>query len=138
MTVAENIFTEKYGLTRTHSEVLYSAKIVKPGNTLDLGCGNGRNSLWLAANGYDVTAWDKNPMSIDTIERIKAAEGIENLQTAIKDLNRIITVREQMLYWSYLMEPGHPKPSQQRRLSVPGRVQRAAEPLLYPDGRNHQ
>jgi len=26
MTVAENIFTEKYGLTRTHSEVLYSAK----------------------------------------------------------------------------------------------------------------
>ena len=89
MTVAENIFTEKYGLTRTHSEVLYSAKIVKPGNTLDLGCGNGRNSLWLAANGYDVTAWDKNPMSIDTIERIKAAEGIENLQTAIKDLNSL-------------------------------------------------
>lgn len=29
MTVDENYFTEKYGLTRTHSEVLYSAKIVK-------------------------------------------------------------------------------------------------------------
>lgn len=42
-----------------------------------------------AANGYDVMAWDKNPMSIDNIERIKAAEGIANLQTAIKDLNSL-------------------------------------------------
>lgn len=89
MTVDENYFTEKYGLTRTHSEVLYSAEIVKPGKTLDLGCGNGRNSLYLAANGHDVTAWDKNPMSIDNIERIKAEEGIDNLHTAIKDLNNL-------------------------------------------------
>lgn len=89
MIVDENYFTDKYGLTRTHSEVLYSADIVKPGKTLDLGCGNGRNSLYLAANGYDVTAWDKNPMSIDNIERIKAAEGIVNLQAAIKDLNSL-------------------------------------------------
>ena len=35
MAVDENYFTEKYGLTRTHSEVLYSAEIVKPGKTLD-------------------------------------------------------------------------------------------------------
>ena len=89
MAVDENYFTEKYGLTRTHSEVLYSAEIVKPGKTLDLGCGNGRNSLYLAANGYDVMAWDKNPISIYNIESIKAAEGIANLQTAIKDMNSL-------------------------------------------------
>ena len=87
--IDENYFTEKYGMTRTHSEVLYSAGIVKPGKTLDLGCGNGRNSLYLAANGFDVTAWDKNPASIDNIESIKAKEGISNLQTAIKDLNAL-------------------------------------------------
>ena len=85
----ENYFTEKYGMTRTHSEVVYSAGMVKPGKTLDLGCGNGRNSLYLAANGFDVTAWDKNVASIDNIESIKAKEGIANLQTAIQDLNSL-------------------------------------------------
>ncbi|MBD9066795.1 MAG: tellurite resistance methyltransferase TehB [Enterobacter cloacae] len=89
MAVDENYFTEKYGLTRTHSEVLYSAEIVKPGKTLDLGCGNGRNSLYLAANGYDVTAWDKNPMSVNNLESIRAAERLDNLQTAVKDLNSL-------------------------------------------------
>ncbi|MFY9996339.1 MAG: tellurite resistance methyltransferase TehB [Leclercia sp.] len=85
----DNYFTEKYGMTRTHSDVVYSAGIVKPGKTLDLGCGNGRNSLYLAANGFDVTAWDKNANSIDNLESIKAKEGITNLQSAIKDLNSL-------------------------------------------------
>lgn len=85
----ENYFTEQYGLTRTHSEVLHAATKVAPGKTLDLGCGNGRNSLYLAANGFDVTAWDKNPMSISTLESIRKKEGLENLQTAEKDLNSL-------------------------------------------------
>ena len=87
--VDENYFTEKYGLTRTHSEVLVAATLIPPGNTLDLGCGNGRNSLYLAANGYSVTAWDKNPMSIANIERIKAAEGLTHLEIATVDLNAL-------------------------------------------------
>ncbi|KNC93879.1 tellurite resistance methyltransferase TehB [Trabulsiella odontotermitis] len=85
----ENYFTDKYGLTRTHSEVLHAATIIPPGKTLDLGCGNGRNSLYLAANGFDVTAWDKNPMSINNLETIRKEEGLDNLQTAIKDLNAL-------------------------------------------------
>ncbi|POT55255.1 tellurite methyltransferase [Citrobacter amalonaticus] len=85
----ENYFTEKYDLTRTHSDVLEAVKVVKPGKTLDLGCGNGRNSFYLAANGYQVTAWDKNPMSIANVERIKAAEGLENLQAKVVDLNAL-------------------------------------------------
>ena len=85
----ENYFTEKYGLTRTHSDVLYAATQVTPGKTLDLGCGNGRNSLYLAANGYDVTAWDKNPMSIQNLLSIREAEGLENLQASVKDLNTL-------------------------------------------------
>ena len=85
----ENYFTENYDLTRTHSDVIEAAKVVAPGKTLDLGCGNGRNSLYLAANGYDVTAWDKNPMSIANLERIKAAEGLTNLNAKVADLNAL-------------------------------------------------
>lgn len=88
-TVDDNYFTEKYGLTRTHSEILNAVKFAQPGNTLDLGCGNGRNSLYLAANGYRVTAWDKNAMSINNIESIRQAEGLNNLQTAVVDLNAL-------------------------------------------------
>ncbi|STW07311.1 Tellurite resistance protein TehB [Klebsiella grimontii] len=85
----ENYFTDKYGMTRTHSEVLHAATLIAPSKALDLGCGNGRNSLYLAANGFDVTAWDKNPASISNLERIRQAEGLENLRTAIKDLNAL-------------------------------------------------
>ena len=80
----ENYFTDKYGMTRTHSEVLHAATLIAPGKALDLGCGNGRNSLYLAANGFDITAWDKNPASISNLERIRQAEGLENLRTAIR------------------------------------------------------
>ncbi|WP_318385622.1 tellurite resistance methyltransferase TehB [Enterobacter sp.] len=85
----ENYFTQTYGLTRTHSEILEAMTQVPPGKTLDLGCGNGRNSVYLAANGFDVTAWDKNPASIANLGRIKAAEGLDNLDIAIKDLNTL-------------------------------------------------
>ncbi|MEB5922380.1 tellurite resistance methyltransferase TehB [Franconibacter daqui] len=83
----ENYFTEKYGLTATHSEVLNAVRYVQPGKTLDLGCGNGRNSLYLAARGFDVTAWDKNPMSIANLQRIIEAESLANLKADIADLN---------------------------------------------------
>lgn len=85
----ENYFTDKYELTRTHSEVMEAVKVVKPGKTLDLGCGNGRNSLYLAANGYDVDAWDKNAMSIANVERIKSIENLDNLHTRVVDLNNL-------------------------------------------------
>lgn len=83
----ENYFTEIYGLTATHSEVLNAVRYVQPGKTLDLGCGNGRNSLYLAARGFDVTAWDKNPMSIANLQRIIEAESLANLKADIADLN---------------------------------------------------
>ena len=34
-------------------------QIVKPGKALDLGCGQGRNALFLAQQGFDVTAVDQ-------------------------------------------------------------------------------
>lgn len=85
----ENYFTNKYGLTRTHSEVIAAMPYLTPGRVLDLGCGNGRNSLYLAANGFDVTAWDKNPVSIASLQRVAEAEGLNNLQSDVRDLNSL-------------------------------------------------
>ncbi|WP_269811454.1 tellurite resistance methyltransferase TehB [Buttiauxella ferragutiae] len=86
---SENYYTEKYGLTRTHSEVLNAVTIVPPGKTLDLGCGSGRNSLYLNQKGFDVTAWDKNQMSISNLNKIIAAEGLKNIITDVVDLNTL-------------------------------------------------
>ncbi len=85
----ENYFTEKYALTATHSEVLNALNYIQPGKALDLGCGNGRNSLWLASNGFDVTAWDKNPNSLNNLRTIRDAEGLENLHIDAVDLNTL-------------------------------------------------
>lgn len=85
----ENYFTDTYGLTRTHSEVLHAASKISAGRALDLGCGNGRNSLYLAAHGFDVTAWDRNPMSISNLRSIAAKEQLDNLHIDEKDLNTL-------------------------------------------------
>ena len=85
----ENYFTDTYGLTRTHSEVLHAASKISAGRALDLGCGNGRNSLYLAARGFDVTAWDRNPMSISNLRSIAQKEQLANLHIDEKDLNAL-------------------------------------------------
>lgn len=85
----ENYFTEKYGMTPTHSEVLNAMNYITPGKVLDLGCGNGRNSLYLANKGFDVTAWDKNPNSLSNLQRIREAEGLDNLHIDSVDLNNL-------------------------------------------------
>jgi len=85
----ENYFTEKYGMTPTHSEVLNAMNYITPGKVLDLGCGNGRNSLYLANKGSDVTAWDKNPNSLSNLQRIRDAEGLNNLHIDSVDLNNL-------------------------------------------------
>lgn len=86
----ENYFTDTYGLTRTHSEVLHAATVVPAGRALDLGCGNGRNSLYLAARGFEVSAWDRNPMSIGNLRNIAGKEQLDNLHIAEKDLNGLV------------------------------------------------
>lgn len=85
----ENYFSEKYGMTPTHSEVLNAMNYIQPGKALDLGCGNGRNSLYLASRGFDVTAWDKNPNSLSNLQTIREAEGLENLHIDAVDLNNL-------------------------------------------------
>ena len=54
----EDYFAKKYGYTKTHSEVLAAQPLIPKGRVLDLGSGEGRNSLYLASLEYDVTSLD--------------------------------------------------------------------------------
>lgn len=82
-------FYKEYGLTIPHSEVRFLCEnnLSQPCKTLDLGSGRGRNSFYLALQGYDVTAVDINPQHIQAIEFVKKQAGIENIKTAIYDIN---------------------------------------------------
>ena len=52
-------------MTKTHSEVLFSAPYLKENSKiLDLGSGQGRNSLYLTMLGHDVTSVDTNEQSL--------------------------------------------------------------------------
>jgi 2-polyprenyl-3-methyl-5-hydroxy-6-metoxy-1,4-benzoquinol methylase len=46
---------------------------LEPGTALDLGCGQGRNALWLAKLGFTVTGLDLSPVAIEQA-RARAAE----------------------------------------------------------------
>ncbi|MEA2024077.1 MAG: class I SAM-dependent methyltransferase [Actinomycetota bacterium] len=41
------------------------AEDLVPGTALDLGCGQGRNSFWLASRGFEVTGLDLSPVAIE-------------------------------------------------------------------------
>ncbi|MTD09409.1 SAM-dependent methyltransferase TehB [Serratia sp. YC16] len=83
----EEYYHKKYQLTRTHSEVIEAAARIAPGKALDLGCGGGRNSLYLNLKGFDVTAWDKHAPSIARLNQIIDAEQLTHLSARVQDLN---------------------------------------------------
>jgi len=68
-----------------------------PGRALDVACGEGRNSIWLATRGWDVTAFDFSKVAIEKAGRIAERRGAavawrvadavaDDLETAAFDL----------------------------------------------------
>jgi tellurite methyltransferase len=86
----EDYFAKKYSLTRTHSEVIEAAAIISPCRVLDLGCGNGRNTLYLAARGFAVEAWDKDAERLINLQRIAQEEALNEVHTKAVDLNDVV------------------------------------------------
>ncbi|MGP9390819.1 SAM-dependent methyltransferase TehB [Yersinia pestis] len=83
----EDFYHKKYNLTPTHSEVIEAVKTVKPGKALDLGCGSGRNSLYLNLLGFDVTAVDKNNDSIGNLQQIIDKEALKGITASSYNIN---------------------------------------------------
>ena len=82
----EDYFSKKYNMTATHGDVVDAAKIIKPCKVLDLGCGQGRNSLYLSLLGYDVTAWDHNENSLQFLNEVREKENLK-IHTALYNIN---------------------------------------------------
>jgi SAM-dependent methyltransferase len=47
-----------------------------PGRALDLACGEGRNALWLASAGWEVTGVDFSRVAVDRAGRLAAERGL--------------------------------------------------------------
>lgn len=77
----------RYGMNPPHSEVVMASEIVEPGDALDLGCGTGRNTLFLSQLGFDVRAVDHNGAAIDRLRFIAQEEGLNNIDAAVYDIN---------------------------------------------------
>ncbi|MDS3264456.1 SAM-dependent methyltransferase TehB [Streptococcus pneumoniae] len=82
----EDYFAKKYNTNPVHSEVLEAMQTVKQGKALDLGCGQGRNSLFLAQQDFDVTAVDQNGLALEILQSIVEQEDLD-MPVGLYDIN---------------------------------------------------
>ena len=83
----QDYFYKKYQLSPTHSEILAATPYLQGGRALDVGCGQGRNTLYLSQHGFEVDAWDVNENSLQKLRQIIQSEQIDNIQVQQRDLN---------------------------------------------------
>ena len=65
--------------------VVETARDLKPGVALDLACGTGRNSFWLAEQGWSVTAVDGAAAAIEVLRERAISSGLR-IQAEVADL----------------------------------------------------
>ena len=75
---------------RPNPQLLAEAAGLPPGHALDLGCGEGADAIWLAAQGWTVTAVDVSAVALERA----AAHALESGQTG-----NIEWVRQDLATW---------------------------------------
>jgi SAM-dependent methyltransferase len=97
-----------------------------PGRALDLACGEGRNALWLAARGWQVTGVDFSPVALEKARRLEEHEPPANPVTWVcADVTSYVAEEPvDLVLLCYLQVP-----AEQRRNAV-----RHAAQALDPDG----
>jgi cyclopropane fatty-acyl-phospholipid synthase-like methyltransferase len=73
-------------------EAVESGWIIPGSSVLDIGCGNGNSSIWLANNGFRVTGLDIAPAAIK--RALKDAADIKNAQFMVADATRKLPLKE--------------------------------------------
>lgn len=82
----KDYFPKKYNSNPVHSEVLEVMESLSPGKALDLGCGQGRNALFLAQHGFEVTAVDQNELALEILQSIVEQEDLD-MTVGLYDIN---------------------------------------------------
>lgn len=80
----------------THPELarLVETGRIKPGNAIDLGCGTGREVIYLAQNGFEATGVDISPTAIRMARRAAVDAGVD-AQFVVDDLTELSNVAGQ-------------------------------------------
>ena len=77
----------KYSSAEPHKLLKEIVSKLRPGNALDLACGAGRNSLFLAEHGWQVTAVDNSAVGVE-IARSRAEEKALDINFIVADLEK--------------------------------------------------
>jgi methyl halide transferase len=56
---------------------VFSRNAIPPCRALELGCGTGTNSVWLAQQGFEVTGIDLAPLAVERAEKRAHAAGVQ-------------------------------------------------------------
>jgi SAM-dependent methyltransferase len=68
--------TELVWTAQPNRFVVEELRELPPGRALDLGSGEGRNAVWLAERGWQVTAVDFSSVALDKARRLAQAQGL--------------------------------------------------------------
>lgn len=87
----DRYYEKKYGLSAPHSEVVELLQHIQAGDALDLGCGRGRNSIFLQTHGFAVTALDHSEAAISRLRNIIAAEReCRGIRAELRDVSKAV------------------------------------------------
>ncbi|WP_392561588.1 SAM-dependent methyltransferase TehB [Orbus sturtevantii] len=84
----EDYGNKKYDLMPPNTELVDTCKIIYQGKALDLGCGSGRNALYLNLCGFDVTAVDKMDLNVTKVNNIIKQDELTRIQAHVYDINQ--------------------------------------------------
>ena len=60
-----------------NTQLVTEATTLTPGAALDVGCGEGADTVWLAQHGWDVTAVDISEIAVDRARAHAASAGVD-------------------------------------------------------------
>jgi len=91
----ERFSTEEYVYGKEpNGFVVEAASVLRKGKVLCIAEGEGRNSVYLASLGFDVTAWDYAQAGLDKTKRLADEKGVI-VKTELRDLAEVNWEEEQ-------------------------------------------